>query len=76
MESLSHAFITSTLDGGEWSAYCSSQLIPGERSYDTFHTGGWADLRAGLDAVAKRKILLPTGNRILVFKPVISCFTG
>jgi hypothetical protein len=30
---------------------------------DTHWIGGWAALRAGLDAVEKRKTLTPVGNR-------------
>jgi hypothetical protein len=47
-----HAFLTSTLDGGEWLASQSGRFIPKERAPGTI--GGWMGLRSGLDAVAKR----------------------
>jgi hypothetical protein len=43
-----HAFLSSALDGVEWSALHFGRF--------THCLGGWAGLRAGLDAVAKRKI--------------------
>jgi hypothetical protein len=35
-------------------------------------TGCWEGLRGGLDAVAKKKIPAPVGNRSLVVQPVAS----
>jgi hypothetical protein len=55
VEILLHAFLTSALDGGEWSASRPSRFSPRERASGT-HYIGWVDLRAGLDAVVKRKI--------------------
>jgi hypothetical protein len=43
--------LTSTLDGGEWSASHSDLFVPGERFFSTHWIGGWAGLRARLDAV-------------------------
>jgi hypothetical protein len=54
-----HGFLTSALDGGEWSASRPYRFIPGERATNAHWTGGWADSRVGLDAVAMRKISLP-----------------
>jgi hypothetical protein len=50
-------FLTSTLDGGEWSASCPGCFTPGERSPGTHFIGGWVGPRACSDAVEKRKIL-------------------
>jgi hypothetical protein len=50
-------FLTSALDGGEWSA-----LRPGEIPPGTHWIGDWVGPRAGLDAVEKRKTLLVTGS--------------
>jgi len=43
-----------------------------ERTPDTHRKGGWVGPRAGLDAMVKRKIPSPTGNRTPVFQPVAS----
>jgi hypothetical protein len=51
-----HAFLTSALDGGEWSALHSDRFTPGERPLSTHWTGGCLTPRAGLDAVTRRKI--------------------
>jgi hypothetical protein len=41
-----HDFLTSALDGGDWSASRPGRFTP---------RGVWVDPRAGLDAVARRK---------------------
>jgi hypothetical protein len=50
-------FLTSALDGGEWSASRPGHFTPGEIATDTHWIGGWVDRRVGLDAVENRKIL-------------------
>jgi hypothetical protein len=50
-------FLTSALDGGEWSASRPGRYTPRERGPGTYRVGGWVGLRAGLDAVKKRTIL-------------------
>jgi hypothetical protein len=52
---LRHAFLTSALVGGEWSASLSGRFTPGECAPGVHWIVSWMDLRAGLDAVAKRK---------------------
>jgi hypothetical protein len=57
----SYSFLTSALDGGEWSASRPGRALtrgkgPGER---TPGTGGWVGLKAGLDTEARGKILCP-----------------
>jgi hypothetical protein len=52
------AFLTSALDGGEWSASRPVRFTPRENP-DTHWLGGWVDSRASLDTVVKRKILSP-----------------
>jgi hypothetical protein len=54
-----HAFISSALDGGEWSASRPGRFTPREKAPDTHWIGGWVGPRGGLDAVMKRKILSP-----------------
>jgi hypothetical protein len=48
-----HAFLTSALDGSEWSASRPGHFIHGERALGTHCIGGWVGSRVGLDAVAK-----------------------
>jgi hypothetical protein len=50
-----HAFLTSPLHGGEWSASHICHFTPEERDPGTHMIGGWVGPRAGLDAVVKRK---------------------
>jgi hypothetical protein len=50
------SFLTSALDGGNWSASRPYRFTPGERAPDTHWIGGWMDPRTGLNAVKKRKI--------------------
>jgi hypothetical protein len=56
-ESIAPLFLTSTLDGGEWSASRLGRFTPGEEAPGTHWIGGWVGPRAGLDALDKRKIL-------------------
>jgi len=49
-----HAFLTSALDGSEWSASRPGSFTPG-----THWMGGWVGLRAVLETVVKRKIPQP-----------------
>jgi len=42
-----HAFLTSMLDGGDWSASPTGRLTPGEISFSTHLIGSWLGLRAG-----------------------------
>jgi hypothetical protein len=50
-------FLTSTLDGGEWSASGSCLLIPGNRAVDTQETRRWVGPRFRVDAVTNRGML-------------------
>jgi hypothetical protein len=47
------------LDGGEWLPSSPSRSTLRERAPGTPWIGGWVTLRAGLDAVVKRKIPSP-----------------
>jgi hypothetical protein len=49
-----HSFLTSALDGREWSASCASRFTPGVRDHGTHWIGGWVGLRAGLDTVTRK----------------------
>jgi hypothetical protein len=54
----SYSFLTSALDGGEWSASC-----PGERTPGTHWTGGCVGPRAGLDTEVRGKSFATAGDR-------------
>jgi hypothetical protein len=49
-------FLTSTLDGGEWTAFRPCRLTPGTPPPCTHCIGGWVGPRVGLDAAEDRKI--------------------
>jgi hypothetical protein len=51
-----HAFLTSALDGAEWSASRPGRFTLRELGPGTHWIGGWVGPRAGLDVVVKRKI--------------------
>jgi hypothetical protein len=51
-------FLTSALDGGEWSDSRPDRFTPGERAHDThWIRASWVSPGAGLNPVEKRKIL-------------------
>jgi hypothetical protein len=54
-----HAFLTSALDGGEWSDSPPGRFTRREIAPSTHWIGGWGGPRAGLDAVVRRKIPSP-----------------
>jgi hypothetical protein len=62
-EGIAPPFLTSALDGSEWSASRLYRFTSGEKSCDIHCIGGWVDLRSGLDAVEKS--LLP----LLIINP-------
>jgi hypothetical protein len=49
-------FLTSALDGGEWSASRPGRFTPREIASGNHWTGGWVGPRADLEAVENRKI--------------------
>jgi hypothetical protein len=55
----SYSFLTSGLDGCEWSASRPGSALPRGKTPSTHCTGGWVDPRAGLDTEARGKILCP-----------------
>jgi hypothetical protein len=57
MEVYLHHFLTSALDGGEWSASRPGRFTPGTQPLYTHYIGGWVGPIAGLNAVEKGKIL-------------------
>jgi hypothetical protein len=56
-----HVFLTSVLDGGEWSALRPGRFTSEERAPGTHWIGGWVGPRTGLGDVERRKILPPLG---------------
>jgi hypothetical protein len=59
-----HAFLTSALYGGEWSASRPSRFTFRERVPGTHWIGGWVGPSTSLNAVVKRKrpITAPAGK--------------
>jgi hypothetical protein len=51
------AFLSSALDGVEWSASQSCCFTPRENAPGDHWVRGWVSLRVGLDNVEKRKVL-------------------
>jgi hypothetical protein len=60
-------FLTSALDGGDWSASRSGPFNHRETAPGTHSIGGWVAPRAGLEDVEKGNSLPPIGNRTRVF---------
>jgi hypothetical protein len=54
---IAQKFLTSALDGGQWSAPRPGGFTPEERTLNTHRIGGW--IGPGLDAVRWRKISCP-----------------
>jgi hypothetical protein len=50
-------FMTSALDGCEWSASRPGRFTPAEIALGAHWIGGWVGPEVGLDAVEERKIL-------------------
>jgi len=65
-----HAFLTSALDGGDWSASHAGCFTLGEGAADTHYIGGWVGPRADMDVVVKREIPAPAENRAPIVQPV------
>jgi hypothetical protein len=53
------SFLTSALNGGEWSASRPGRVYPRKMTPCTHCIGGWVGLRAGLDTEARGKNPLP-----------------
>jgi hypothetical protein len=71
-----HTFLTSALDGGEWSASHTGCFTPRERASGAHLIGGWVGPRAGPDAVMKRKIPSPSrDSNPQIIHPVAERYT-
>jgi hypothetical protein len=73
-----HTFLTSALDGGEWSTSRPGRFTPRERAPGTHWIGGWVGPRAVLDAVVERKIpssLRVSNPRTSIVQPVTQSYT-
>jgi len=76
MEVQLHTFLTTALDGGEWSASHPSYYTPRERDPGTHWIGGWVGPRAGPEVVAKRIPSLPSlGTEPWSSSPLSSLYT-
>jgi hypothetical protein len=71
--------LTSTLDGGEWSASHPSHFTPRERAPGIHWIGGWVGPRAVLDMVVKRKIPSApweSNPRTQIIQPIAQHYTN
>jgi hypothetical protein len=59
-----HAFLTSEIFGGEWSASRLDRFTHRERAPGTYWEGDWVGPRTGLDDVEKRKFLIQPGPEL------------
>jgi hypothetical protein len=50
---ITSSFLSSALDGREWSASRSCRFIPGKTAVGTLRVGGWVDPRASPDFAEK-----------------------
>jgi hypothetical protein len=72
----SYSFLTSALDGGEWSASRPGRALPPVKGTPGTHwTGGWVGPRAGLDAETRRKILCLCKGWTPVIQSIVSHYT-
>jgi hypothetical protein len=63
-----NSFLTSALDGGEWSASHPGRAYPWKWTPDTHWKGGWVDLRAGLDTEDRgKKSFASAGDRTPIY---------
>jgi hypothetical protein len=73
-----HAFLTSALDGGEWSTSRPGRRTPRETASGTHWIGGWVGPRAVLESMVKRKIPRPhreLNPRTPIVQPVAQRYT-
>jgi hypothetical protein len=70
MEEKLHAFLTSTLDGGELPASRSGHFNPTDRAPGTHQKIGWVGPRVDLEVMANRKVFVPAENRTLAIQSI------
>jgi hypothetical protein len=68
--------LTSALDEGGWSVSRPGRFALREGAPGTHWIGGWVGLRAGLDAVVKKKFPTPTGTRTPIIQPIAQRYTS
>jgi hypothetical protein len=69
VDAVIHVFLTSELDGDEWSASGPGHFTPGEKTTGTHWIGGWVSPRTGLDEMEKRQFLILPGLGLKAIKP-------
>jgi hypothetical protein len=68
-------FLTSVLDGGEWSASLYGPFIPKERASSTHWIGGSVGLSSRMDGEKTKKILPLPGNQIPSIERIAHLYT-
>jgi len=74
-ESTLPAFLTSVLDGDEWSASCPGRFHPRDKSLGTKWTRLSGDPTGELHVTAESKVAAPAGNRTTVFQSLANHYT-
>jgi hypothetical protein len=64
-----HSFLTSAVDGSEWSTSCLIQFVPSDRAAGICLIGGWMDPRASMEKVASDKYLTVLGTECQLSGP-------
>jgi hypothetical protein len=57
---IAHIFMTTELDGGEWSVSHTGRFIPGGKNSGIHCIGDWMDPRAGLNSAENRRTFCPS----------------
>jgi hypothetical protein len=68
---IAQPFLTSALDGGEWSTSRPGRFTPSERNPSTNWMGACVGPSAGLETVEKEKNLSTAVNRKFSFQPTV-----
>jgi hypothetical protein len=69
MRTYGGVFLTSALDGSEWSASLPGRFTPGERALSTHWIGRWVGHREFLDDVVRTKFLPLPGLKLGLQSP-------
>jgi hypothetical protein len=70
----SYLFLTSALDGGEWSASRLPRFTPRERTSGTHWIGGWAGPAVWTQGL-EEKSSAPVGNRTPIVQSIVKHYT-
>jgi hypothetical protein len=69
------SFLTSALDGGQWSASHPGRFTPGEGAPAIHCVGDWMGPEPGWTLWTRERSLTPAGNKTLAVQPVAHRYT-